>query len=331
MVVALVGATIFLIEKSILWIYNLNMRVKESLPPDNFLKLKEENDKLKHQNQRLRCIINALMYEYDTICEVNFCTGKITFLELGSPIFKKIGIENDFPPFDELAAIYFQYGIYEEDRPLLQSISTCKKLSKIDFGKSFTQKYRNDKGIYGEIRIVRIDDESVLMGFSEKDKEIHELQDKMYTDSLTHVKNRKYYDDHLANQTCSALVIADIDSFKQINDTYGHLYGDNALTAISEVLQKSVRDSDNIVRYGCDEFLISLNDITPEILSDRLEMIRNLVEKIQIEECPQLHLTMSFGAVYGEGLIKDMFSAADKLLYKSKNTKNTITISSLGN
>ncbi|MCR5766400.1 MAG: GGDEF domain-containing protein [Treponema sp.] len=306
------------------------MRVIESPSPDAFLNLKEEIENLKHQNQRLLCIINALMYEYNTICEVNFKTGKVNFLELrSSPFFKKFEIKKEFPTFEELAAIYLQYGIYKEDISLIQPISTCEGLSKIEYGKSFTQKYRNDKGIYGELKIVRIDDESVLMGFSEKDKEIHELQDQMYTDSLTHVRNRKYYDEHLANQSCSALVIADIDSFKQINDTYGHLYGDNALTAISEVLQKSVRDSDNIVRYGGDEFLISLKDITPEILSKRLEKIRNLVEKIQIEKCPQLHLSMSFGAVYGEGLIKDMFSIADKLLYKSKKTKNTITISSL--
>ena len=330
MVVTLAGTTIFFIEKSILWIYNLRMRVIESPPSDAFLNLKEEIENLKHQNQRLLCIINALMYEYNTICEVNFKTGKVNFLELrSSPFFKKFEIKKEFPRFEELTAIYLQYGIHKEDIPLIQPISTCEGLSKIEYGKSFTQKYRNNKGIYGELRIVRIDDESVLMGFSEKDKEIHELQDQMYTDSLTHVRNRKYYDEHLANQSCSALVIADIDLFKQINDTYGHLYGDNVLTAISEVLQKSVRDSDNIVRYGGDEFLISFKDITPEILSNRLEKIQHLVEKIQIEDCPHLHLSMSFGAVYGEALIKDMFSIADKLLYESKKTRNTITISSL--
>ena len=164
------------------------------------------------------------------------------------------------------------------------------------------------------------------MGFSEKNKEINEIQTQIYTDSLTQVKNRKFYDEHLASQSCSALVIADIDLFKQINDTYGHLYGDNVLTAIAEVLQQSVRDSDNIVRYGGDEFLISFKDITLEILKNRLEKIRQTIESIQIEECPNMHLSMSFGAVYGDGLIKDMFSAADKLLYESKNVRNTITI-----
>ena len=286
----------------------------------------DEYTALQNENHRLKRIISALMYEYNTICEVNFYTGKINFLEIGSPIFEKLGIQNEFPPFDELAALYLKYGVYEEDRPLVQPVTTCKELSKLQFGKSITKKYRNNYGVYGELRIIRIDDESVIMGFSEKNKEINEIQNKIYTDSLTHVKNRKFYDEHLASQSCTALVIADIDLFKQINDTYGHLYGDNVLTAIAEVLQQSVRDSDNIVRYGGDEFLISFKDITPEILKNRLEKIRQTIESIQIEECPNMNLSMSFGAVYGDGLIKDMFSAADKLLYESKTVRNTITI-----
>ena len=286
----------------------------------------DEYTALQNENHRLKRIISALMYEYNTICEVNFYTGKINFLEIGSPLFENLGIHNEFPHFDELAALYLKYGVYEEDRPLVQPVTTCKELSKLQFGKSITKKYRNNYGVYGELSIVRIDDESVLMGFSEKNKEINEIQNKIYTDSLTHVKNRKFYDEHLASKSCTALVIADIDLFKQINDTYGHLYGDNVLTAIAEVLQQSVRDSDNIVRYGGDEFLISFKDITPEILKNRLEKIRKSIESIQLEECPNMHLSMSFGAVYGDGPVKDMFSAADKLLYESKNVRNTITI-----
>lgn len=302
------------------------MGVSNTNSPQTTQKLEEELLVLRHQNQRLKSIINALLYNYATICEVNFCTGKITFLEIGSPLFANLGIKDQYPPFDELAAMYLKYGVYEEDRPIIQSITTCKGLSEVQFGKSIIRKYRNNYGIYGELRVFRIDDESVLMGFTAVDKEIHELQNQVYTDSLTHVKNRKYYDERLASKTCSALVIADIDLFKHINDTYGHLYGDIALASIAGVLQKSVRDSDKIVRYGGDEFLIAFKDITPDILKNRLEKIRQTIEKIQLEECPNMHITMSFGAVYGDGSVKDMFSAADKLLYESKTIRNTITI-----
>lgn len=305
------------------------MGVSNTNSPQTTQKLEEELQVLRHQNQRLKSIINALLYNYSTICEVNFYTGKITFLEIGSPLFANLGIKDEYPPFDELAAMYLKYGVYKEDRPIIQSITTCKGLSEVQFGKSIIRKYRNNYGIYGELRVFRIDDESVLMGFTAVDKEIHELQNQVYTDSLTHVKNRKYYDERLASKTCSALVIADIDLFKHINDTYGHLYGDIALASIAGVLQKSVRDSDKIVRYGGDEFLIAFKDITPDILKNRLEKIRQTIEKIQLEECPNMHITMSFGAVYGEGLVKDMFSAADKLLYESKKIRNTITIQQL--
>ena len=75
-----------------------------------------------------------------------------------------------------------------------------------------------------------------------------------------------------------------------------------------------------IVDFGCAD-----GRVLAEI-KNRLEKIRQTIEKIQIEECPNMQITMSFGAVYGEGLVKDMFSAADKLLYESKNIRNTITI-----
>ena len=99
----------------------------------------DEYTALQNENHRLKRIISALMYEYNTICEVNFYTGKINFLEIGSPLFENLGIHNDFPHFDELAALYLKYGVYEEDRPLVQPVTTCKELSKLQFGKSITK------------------------------------------------------------------------------------------------------------------------------------------------------------------------------------------------
>ena len=152
------------------------------------------------------------------------------------------------------------------------------------------------------------------------------MNEKVYTDSLSRVMNRKYFDEKLSSQNCLALVIADIDLFKGINDNYGHQCGDEAITAVASLLQSAVRSMDCVVRYGGDEFLISFKDITPEVLKERLEQMRDAVEKIQLPNYPDVKLSMSFGGTFGDGIVSDMFSFADKALYESKKKRNCVTL-----
>ena len=164
------------------------------------------------------------------------------------------------------------------------------------------------------------------MGFTEKSREIEEMNAKLYTDSLSNVKNRKFYDEELSFKLCQGLVIADIDNFKEINDTYGHQVGDVAISKVANALKSSVRKSDNVVRYGGDEFIISFSEITKDALKKSLEKMKSSIENIRIEGQPSIHLTMSFGATYGTSTVEEMFKDADDALYKSKETKNTITL-----
>ena len=152
------------------------------------------------------------------------------------------------------------------------------------------------------------------------------MNEKVYTDSLSRVMNRKYFDEKLSSQNCLALVIADIDLFKGINDNYGHQCGDEAIAAVASLLQSAVRSMDCVVRYGGDEFLISFKDITPDALEERLEQMRAAVGKIQLPNYPDVKLSMSFGGTFGEGIVSDMFSFADKALYESKKKRNCVTL-----
>ena len=152
------------------------------------------------------------------------------------------------------------------------------------------------------------------------------MNEKVYTDSLSRVKNRKYYDEKLASQNCQALVVADIDLFKGINDNYGHQCGDEAIAAVASLLNSAVRNMDCVVRYGGDEFLISFKGIAPEVLKVRLEQMRAAVGKIQLPSCPDVKLSMSFGGTFGDGIVSDMFSFADKALYESKKKRNCVTL-----
>ena len=152
------------------------------------------------------------------------------------------------------------------------------------------------------------------------------MNEKIYTDSLSRVKNRKYFDEKLASQNCQALVMADIDLFKGINDNYGHQCGDEAITAVASLLNSAVRNMDCVVRYGGDEFLISFKGIMPNVLKARLEQMRARVEKIQLPSYPDVKISMSFGGTFGDGIVSDMFSFADKALYESKKKRNCVTL-----
>jgi len=293
----------------------------------NVIQHMEEKEKLKEDNRKLKRIINALMNDYTTVMEVNFLTGDTEFFCLDDQIMSRFGLSDRSLSCDEMMALFFANGVFEEDREEVQSVfNPAYLLTHLRKGSSINRLYRNDRGIYVEIKAVRTGEKSVLFGFTNKDKEVTEQKEHLFTDSLTQVKNRRYYDDCLASQTCHALVMADVDHFKDFNDTYGHKCGDEVLTAAAGALQANVREEDTVVRYGGDEFLIAFGQITPEALQERMETIRQAVEKIRILGYPLLRLTMSFGVVFGTGRVYDMMKEADNTLYKAKEKRNTVII-----
>ena len=177
-------------------------------------------------------------------------------------------------------------------------------------------------------QVSRIEEQKKLLEHSRKQQDMMHayVKESIYTDSLSRVMNRKYFDEKLASQNCQALVIADIDLFKGINDNYGHQCGDEAITAVASMLHSAVRSMDCVVRYGGDEFLISFKGIKPDVLKARLEQMCVAAGKIQLPGYPDVKLSMSFGGTFGNGIVSDMFSFADKALYESKKKRNCVTL-----
>lgn len=285
---------------------------------------------LREENKRLKNIVSALMTGYTTIGESTFSTGKVKFWQLGTDLFKNLNMADSLPAWCELVPLYAKYGVCDEDRDdVLELLSPNYLKGKLHVGESIVKEYRNNEGVYGEVKIVLIDEDSILMGFTERDQEITERQKKIYFDSLTKVKNRKYYDEHLAEKCLQAIVVADIDNFKAVNDNYGHECGDVVLAKVAEVLNSSVRTSDEVVRYGGDEFVLGFTNIKLGALKAMMERVRKTIENIHLAEYPDIKLSMSFGVVYGECLAKDMFCEADKCLYEAKVQKDTVVIKTL--
>lgn len=129
-----------------------------------------------------------------------------------------------------------------------------------------------------------------------------------------------------------AIVMMDIDNFKSINDSYGHMFGDSALIQTTNVIKESLEESDILARYGGEEFIMYTTSFeSPKDLLIKIEKIRKIVEQNTIElNGSKSSVTMSFGvAIYpydGKNL-DQLLNHADNMLYKAKDEgKNKVEI-----
>ena len=125
------------------------------------------------------------------------------------------------------------------------------------------------------------------------------------------------------------MVLADIDDFKKVNDTYGHDAGDLVLVKVAEIITSNVEEGDSICRWGGEEILILLNDPL-EMASIKAEKIRKAIETTVIKfEDKDIHVTMTFGiteSVPGYRIEHLIQQADDKLYYGKKHGKNQVVV-----
>jgi diguanylate cyclase (GGDEF)-like protein len=156
----------------------------------------------------------------------------------------------------------------------------------------------------------------------------HNLRQKVITDNLTGVASREHamsvlqqHLDHLSGTQDICVIMADLDFFKKINDTYGHLAGDEVLRQISRCLESVVREFDTVSRYGGEEFMIVLSQASPEIAMRVAERIQARVKAARIEYGGNIiSTTISQGiAMVEEGdTVNGLLERADAALYLAK-------------
>jgi diguanylate cyclase (GGDEF)-like protein len=151
------------------------------------------------------------------------------------------------------------------------------------------------------------------------------------TDPLTRLCNRRHLYEKLEIELnrCFrgtnpiALIMADIDHFKRVNDQFGHQVGDEVLTMVADLLQEELRTYDLAARYGGEEFCLVLPETDLEAASEVAERIRQRTEGLVFNTPMENHkLTISFGvAAYDgtvEGSIDEIIRIADDALYEAK-------------
>jgi len=157
------------------------------------------------------------------------------------------------------------------------------------------------------------------------------LQDQATRDSLTRLWNRAMILDILQRELSRSrrenkpvtIVMADIDHFKNINDTYGHLVGDHALVQTGQRLLGALRPYDTIGRYGGEEFLLVLPNCDAEIAHSLAERLRQCVdEEPFIADNIEFPLTLSLGTATWDGHASatEFLRYADEALYQAKRT-----------
>lgn len=157
---------------------------------------------------------------------------------------------------------------------------------------------------------------------------VRELQRQSRTDTLTRIPNRRYFDERVASeferarrrQGAVALLVVDIDHFKQFNDRYGHARGDEILKQVADRLCHGVRRGDSVCRYGGEEFAVILPGAGSEEAQAVAESLREIVER---GASPDAGITVSIGVVstYDAEFenVDDMFRAADRAMYRAKD------------
>lgn len=171
--------------------------------------------------------------------------------------------------------------------------------------------------------VVDIDDQKQLE---------RELEHLSVTDELTGLYNRRYFmqrlDEALAEsaryQTPYALLSLDVDRFKVINDTLGHLAGDAALRLLARVLDRRARRTDLVARIGGEEFVLLMPQTGLQEAEVLAEQVRQLVAQspFELQDGQRIQLTLSGGVVSWQGAVagtSEILGLCDRLLYRAKS------------
>lgn len=165
-----------------------------------------------------------------------------------------------------------------------------------------------------------------------------QLDEKSKTDPILNISTRAEFINkisHILNSKPDndfAIIMMDVDNFKHINDSYGHLFGDSALIQTINLIKELISENDILARYGGDEFILYVNSFEDnKSLLTKLEKIRISIEKNTIDvKGSKSSFTMSFGVAiypYDGKTLNDLLNSADNMLYKAKDGgKNKVEI-----
>jgi len=162
----------------------------------------------------------------------------------------------------------------------------------------------------------------------------------VFTDKLTGAYNKRYFEKLIQDEIATAikhrknlaLMMLDLDHFKNVNDVYGHGFGDVVLASVSGTIKKNLRPNDHFIRYGGEEFIAMVADVSTKHVLEIAERIRKAVEDGEIyneENGIPVKITISIGVSslnFSTVSAKELLDNADKALYNAKIKRNMVSV-----
>ena len=229
--------------------------------------------------------IEKLAKAYQKTTKVYAMLGEETFSKSGDQEQSFKNIVQNFVDHFEYSIKFLNQRWNKLLEETLKTLDEFKEDSRAKFLSSINEQMKN-LIMESNFHIVHFVD-YMKKTYSELEKMYAKVQELSVIDELTGINNRRYLDSNYADfyrlanrqQVPVGLLLFDIDDFKVVNDNHGHQSGDEVLFQTAELLKKSIRASDILVRYGGDEFLVLLFNINLKNIIVVAEIIRNKINK----------------------------------------------------
>lgn len=172
---------------------------------------------------------------------------------------------------------------------------------------------------------------AVVIAWTDIQKQTNQLTQEAMTDLLTGLTNRRALDlsisQWIAARVPFSVIVLDVDKFKFVNDTYGHLAGDEVLRQVADVLTANIRPGDVCARYGGEEFVLLLPRTRPEDAYNVAERIRQTLEKSKVPLPMQVTSSQGIAHYPTNGRTREeLLGKADEALYTAKHTGRNRTV-----
>ena len=305
---------------------------------DQKLKLLVEN--LKNYKDRLSV---ALKIADISIFEVDLLLQKYTYIDNSEGIFEKKSSDiltevNAFQylPWEEYIQAVSNYFMHPEDAHLMvEAFNSIQNGSSLSFeGRFKDDEPNNYKWCKVDIAPLFVDDIphkmiGIISDIDHMKTRIAFLEDSVYTDHFTGLYSKKRFEELCTSvlarrkESKCVMMVIDLDYFKAVNDTHGHMAGDEVLLSFSQHLSASVRKKDILARFGGDEFVLLMLDVTDIDIGIKKaeEILRMHDNEYGVTKSIGISLFPDMGRTYEE-----LFRKADKALYKAKQQRDAYCV-----
>ncbi len=317
---------------------------------DKVVGYKVKNEELEKEISSNLAFRNAVVNSSTAVCQVNCTKGNVvSVISQG----EEINIPEDLS-FDSYFSQFADQKLQDEDANNAADLITTEKLifayengqsdfvfehlAKIDTGELHWHKttvniYRDEAtfdimAVFSTININELKVKEEILKYNSQ------------RDSLVGAYNKKTTEDlismHIESHEVGTLLLIDLDNFKNVNDTRGHLYGDEVLKRTYDAMHKTFRSDDIIGRIGGDEFMVFvINSVDKRLVSSKAKTLCSLISSFADEKGENLGVSASIGIaivpIHGK-TFEEIYQSADMAMYSSKHRgKNTYTIFSNAN